>query len=156
MAEDRELLVKCLNALASVYRSMMLKRYDLFADGGGNWKPLSPVTLAKRRKGKGGGSDKILIDTKGLIEAVGSMTAIGASNYINGSCITVGFSDEAHDGGESYNQVATLHQNGGWTIIDGHRVFVPQRKILVPPDTKQQKFLAAAVSAEIDKYIGKN
>ena len=155
-AEDKALLEKCLNTIAAVYRSQMLKRYERFAAGGGDWKPLSKATIQRRRKGKGTGSDRILIDTAGLLHAVGTMTHVGAKNTINGSYITVGFSSASHDGGETYNTIAALHQNGGWTIIGGKKVFVPQRKILVPPDNEQRQLLTRTVIKVIMAEKGLN
>ncbi|MBR0236843.1 MAG: hypothetical protein IJQ39_02005 [Thermoguttaceae bacterium] len=165
-AEDKALLEKCLNTIAAVYRSQMLKRYERFAAGGGDWKPLSKATIQRRRKGKGTGSDRILIDTAGLIHAVGSIVHVGAmvyltphvgaKNTINGSYITVGFSSASHDGGETYNTIAALHQNGGWTVIAGKKVFVPQRKILVPPDNEQRQLLSRMVIKVIMAEKGLN
>jgi hypothetical protein len=144
IAENNAVMEDALNEVASEYRTMMMKRYKAYSRGGGDWKPLSPATIARRRKGKGKGSDKILIDTGGLIQAVGVMTHVGAENKIDGTHITIGFSDRAHEGGDTYNQIASWHQNG-----------VPQRKILVEPDAGQTKKLERIATKVIQEYINK-
>lgn len=156
IADNNAVMEDALNEVASEFRAMMMKRYKAYSRGGGDWKPLSKITLEKRRKGRGKGKDAILIDTSGLIQAVGVMTHVGAENKIDGTHITIGFSDQTHDeGGDTYNQIANLHQNGGWTEIDGKRVFVPQRKILVEPDAGQTKKLERIAAKIIRECISK-
>lgn len=156
IAENNAVMEDALNEVASEFRAMMMKRFKAYSRGGGDWKPLSKAAIARRRKGKGKGNDAILIDTGGLIQAVGVMTSVGAENKIDGTHITIGFSDRAHEGGgDTYNQIASLHQNGGWTEIDGKRVFVPQRKILVEPDAGQTKKLERIATKVIQEYINK-
>lgn len=57
------LLKKGWKAVGIDVLSKLLKRFDKFSQGGGNWKKLDPRTMrAKQNKGEGEGSPLILID----------------------------------------------------------------------------------------------
>ena len=144
VAEDKELQKKLLNLAAYMYRSFMQERYKKYSGGGGDWKPLAKATKKARRKGKGGGSDRILIDTGGLIQAVGVMTHVGATNEINGSWITVGFSTASHSAGLTYNRIASMHNFG-----EG---FVPRRSILVTPTSAEKEEIRLTLLKEWQKW----
>lgn len=156
-SEDSEILKLMLYEAAKVYRSLMSKRFKLFADGGGNWKPLSPATIKKRRHGKGGGNDKILIDTAGLVKAVGAMTGVGVRNTVHGNYISVGFSDDIHDeqSGETYQDIANFQHAGGTTMIDGREVRVPARRILTMPTPYETTLINKVVAKVFFKCIEK-
>lgn len=128
-------------------RYMRLSR----SNGGGEWPPLSPITIAKRRQGKrgtsrvrdpvtrefvrGAGTAAILVDTGSLIAALN----IGAPgnlfrNMSNGR-LRVGFAPTRHPGkpGEAsiltFAEIATIHNFGRRGTPR-----IPARPILVAPD----------------------
>ena len=48
-------MIKTLKQWGVRYRGFVQQRFDQYSKGGGNWAPLKPATIARRRKGTGTG-----------------------------------------------------------------------------------------------------
>lgn len=105
------------------YKTFIRRRYSRFSRGGGDWPPLSPITIARK------GSTGILVDTGTMFGATDPQFFV--AGWLNKSIrngITVGFGGPgSHPSGEkTIAQLAEIHQTG-----KGNN---PVRKIIVPPD----------------------
>ena len=129
-----------------IYETFVRRRYIRFARGGGDWKPHAPATIAARRKGRGSGSPRILID-RGKV--LGALTIGKPGNLFKQirHGVRFGFGGGAkHPGGPTIAQIAKWHDAG-----DGR---LPQRQIIVPPDAKTIRQMANAVKRSV-KSMGK-
>ena len=108
------------------YLAFTRRRFRTFAAGGGDWKPLSPFTIARRRN-KNKSSIKILRDTGVLFNG---MTLNGPGNLYRRKklFLDVGFggSDQHNNDNITISQIAEAHQRGGGRL--------PRREILAMPD----------------------
>lgn len=130
-------VVKTLKQWGVRYRSFVQRRFDLFSKGGGNWPPLKPATIARRRKGPGQGKIAILRDTGTLFRALNPVLGQpGSLEEIRPFAVVLGF------GG------ASVHPNGKATIADiasfhnagaGH---LPKRQIIVMPSRELLRDMA--------------
>ena len=98
------------------------------ATNGAGWRPLSPVTIAKRRKGKGRGSVKILRDT-GIMRA-------GVNKRADASRAVVGF-------GGQHGLLSYFHHAGAG---------VPRRPLL-PTEEQIMPNLVARLTAYLRSVI---
>lgn len=127
-------IAKTLKQWAVRYRTYLQQRFIRNAAGGGVWPALSPITIARRRKGKRKSNNvQILRDTGTLLQALDPIFS-GAAGAIEDSVpqnffIVVGY------GG------ASMHPSGLATVADiakfhnfgmGHN---PKRTIMVMPDS---------------------
>lgn len=120
-----------MNDWVGIYARFLTERYNRFSFGGGNWAPLAPSTLKqKQRKGL---LLLILRATDLMFQAFAPEFA-GKPGGINkqipfGVRISFGGGmNIPHPPSEkTIGQIAMYHQLGGGRL--------PQRKILVPPDT---------------------
>jgi len=125
---------------AARFRSFVQERF--VAKGGGDWLPLSPETLARRR---GGGVDAaILRDTDTLFMAM--TPAFGRPGGIQEDVsygITVGYGGPARHpkGKATIADIAHFHQSVGGNL--------PVRKIIVPPNQHVQDQMAADMERAI-------
>jgi hypothetical protein len=121
-------------------RYMRLSR----SGGGGEWPPLSPVTIARRREGRpgssrvrdpvtrrfvqGAGRAAILVDTGSLIAALNIGAPGSLFKHMPGGALRVGFAPTGHpgEGAMTFAEIATIHNFG--------RGRIPARPILVAPD----------------------
>lgn len=138
--------------MAMLYRSFIQERFDRYSKGGGDWKRLSPATIAGRRKGKGGGTPSILRDTGTLFHALDPVFAgqPGALEEMIPGGIRVGFGGNkryADGGAATVADIATFHDQGG----KGNRP--PQRRILVDPSEALTKRMASLVEAAMVSEI---
>ncbi|HOM61924.1 MAG TPA: hypothetical protein PLP49_10895 [Anaerohalosphaeraceae bacterium] len=128
------------------YRSEMKERFDIYSKGGGDWAPLKPSTIYRRRHGKGGrykrgkkaylkalatggGQVSILRDTGTLFNALSpTLGKLGQRQDIYKNGVGVGFADVPHPRGGTATiaQIASYHQTGGKHL--------PKREILVEPN----------------------
>lgn len=149
------------------YLEFTRRRYYRLArsGGGGEWPPLSPVTIARRRQGRAGSSRvrdpvtgqmvegvgiaAILIDTASLIAALN----IGAPGSLfketeNGT-LRVGFAPVKHPGEDSgpltFAEIARIHQFGAGRI--------PARPILVAPDATTLAGMASDAKRAVSDAI---
>lgn len=113
------------------YLAFTRRRFAKQSRGGGDWTPLKPATIKRRRKGKGkGASAAILRDTSTLFGAL----TIGAPGNLFKRIrkgIRVGFGGPARyvkgkGGHATITRIAQWHQEGKGNL--------PERKILVEPD----------------------
>lgn len=119
------------------------RRYLANNRGGGEWPPLSPVTIGNRAdKGAGG----ILIETRTLYSALipgrpGNLIRRRAGRP--GS--EVGIGGGSHPGGLSIGAIAEFHNSGGF--FGNARVPARPPMALLPDDVGRQQMLAAAARA---------
>jgi len=107
------------------YRSFAQDRFDRASKGDGTWERLSPVTIARRRKG----SSTILRDTGTLFAALAPTWSAppGSINELIDGGVRVGFGGSAShpEGFATIAQIASYHQVGGGRL--------PRREIIVQP-----------------------
>ncbi len=119
---------------AARYRSFAQLRFDRFSKGGGNWKPLAPSTLRRRRKGKRKNVRKatILRDTGTLFAAL-DPTFTSRPGQLETNIpfgVTVGYGGPGRHpkGRATIADIASFHQEGG--------PHLPKRELIVGPDSK--------------------
>lgn len=133
------------------YRSFVQHRFDRFSKGGGNWPSLSPLTIARRRKGKrkGKGRVAILRDTGTLLTALtpSFQRLPGQLQQIVTDGVRVGIGGPArHPGGAAtIADIASFHQTG-----EGH---LPVREIIVKPDTATINGMVSDVVNEAKRIV---
>lgn len=120
-------VAKALSKWAVRMRGFLQKRFASLSRGGGEWPPLSPRTIAGRRKG----SSSILRDTGTLFAALNPVFdgRAGAIEQRIKYGVRVGYGSPAkHPKSQSMtiSQIAEIHQLGL-----GRN---PVRRIIVPPD----------------------
>ena len=116
------------------YFAFILRRFNIFSRGGGDWAPLAPSTKAARRKAskknnkRGWRIFSILLDDGILRGALfpGSQTGKMDADIVSG--VRVGFSEIGKHGKTTINNIAQYHQSGGPNL--------PKREIIVHPDQK--------------------
>jgi phage virion morphogenesis protein len=109
-----------------------------FRDGkdpttGDDWAELRPVTLALRKKGKGSGTPKILIDSSGLRKSITSIIT-GRNKVAVGSPKVYG----------------NMHQHGG---ITSSRSMIPGKRIPARPFLGFDKRGEKEISAIMKRWI---
>lgn len=130
------------------YRGFVWDRYDRFSKGGGTWRPLSPATVARRRKGKGTGPvATILRDTNTLMSALHPIIK-GPGGYEEQRphtfVVIVGYGGPArHKRSKkaTISEVASYHNDGGGRL--------PKRLIIVPPDNRVVERMIADAQTEL-------
>lgn len=126
------------------YRGFALKRFDVFSKGGGNWAPLAPATIRRRRAG----SSTILRDKNLLFNALNPafQNAPGSFSEIGDWIVITGYGGESRYTGKGSNvsiaDIAEFHDKG-----DG----VPQRKIIETPDAGTVAAMARDAENDINK-----
>lgn len=124
-------------AWSILYQSFCRARFATFSRGGGDWAPLSPATIKRRRKGKAGVADAILRDTGALFA---SLLPAVQGGILQSQVKTFGLriilgGGRSYKNGPTLSQVASFHHRG-----DGH---LPAREILVAPDSATITKMAA-------------
>lgn len=137
---------------AARYRGFILKRFDTFSKGGGNWPPLAPATVARRRKGDGSASPTILRD-KGLLFAAlnpGLNAAPGSLTEHGKWFVVVGYGGASRypDSSATIADIASFHNTGGGRL--------PQRKIIVPPSSELQASMIKDATDVLSRECKKN
>lgn len=120
----------CMKQWAARYRSWAQERFTKFSRGGGDWPPLSPRTIAGRRKGKGGGLVAAILRNLGLLFQVLSPTFAHKPGQLEEQIsmgVRVGYGGPGSypKGRATIADIASFHQMGG--------AHLPQRKIIVDP-----------------------
>lgn len=109
------------------YLAFVRRRFVKFSRGGGDWAPLDPQTVKRRRKGKGRGGAATLRDTGTLLTA---LTVGSPGNLFKRTSrgIRVGFGGPSRhpDGKATIADIARFHDAGSGDL--------PQRSIIVAPD----------------------
>lgn len=135
------------------YRSFVQERFDTFSKGGGDWPPLSPRTIAGRRKGRGSrrfakGAVAILRDTGTLFGAL-SPTFTGKPGQLQedipfGVRVGYGGPHRYPSGGRAtIADIAAFHQEGNSRL--------PKREIIVTPSER----VLDQMAADMDRAIGR-
>lgn len=147
---------KAFKQIAQMYREWAKERFTRFARGAGDWAPLKPSTIRRRRKGKAKklrvtkgattrtktvaqGKVSILWDTGTLIGGLDPTftPAKGALEQDIPGGIRVGFGGQARHPkgkGASIADIANFHQAGAPPNL-------PAREIIVlPPMSEQQRY----------------
>jgi hypothetical protein len=140
-------ITKTLKQWGVRYRGWITKRFILYSKGGGDWKPLSPATIARRRKGKGKSSlIAILRDTGQLLQALAPMLGQpGQLERHEGFSVVLGVDDSAMHMGSSVTigDIAAFHNYGM-----GHN---PVRLILAMPDNELLNKMAQDAERNLSK-----
>lgn len=146
---------------AARYSAAMIRRFNTFSRGGGDWRPLAQSTLAKRRSGgqanfrkdRGARSQRsfaafdtrrgmlvqadkaysILKDTGALFGAL-TIGARGNLTQRGRGTITFGIEGGLSGKGTTIGQIARYHQSGGGRL--------PKREILVQPSPSTVRAMA--------------
>ena len=141
-------VVKTLKQWGVRYRGFVQRRFDTFSKGGGNWPPLKPATIARRRKGPGQGTIAILRDTGTVFRALnpvlgqpGSFEEIGAQPF----SVVLGFGGAAvHPNGKAtIADIASFHNSGAGNL--------PRRQIIVMPSPELLRDMAADAQRNLSK-----
>lgn len=127
-------------------RSFLQERFAVYSRGGGNWAPLKPSTIKRRRKG----SRAILRDTGTLYNAL-SPVFTGKPGAIEERIpygIKVGYGGPAHytnkyGGVATIADIASFHQTGSG--------YLPKREIIVKPDEHTLDLMAEDMNRAIMK-----
>ena len=115
-------------AWSTIYRAFTRQRFvRLSRGGGGEWKPLAPSTL-KRRRGGGQGA-AILRDTGALLASL--QPSLGGGSILKTTPRPLGFTaflggGNSYKSGATLSEVAKFHHAGGGNL--------PSREILIQPD----------------------
>ena len=127
-----------------VFVAFLRKRYAKLSRGGGEWPPLKPATIARRRNK----SDAILRDT-GLMFAQFSPELQKFTNLRGKkpfSAVLRFGSTAYYPDGASVAEIMSYQHHGS-----GH---LPVRRLVVPPDAATKRQMAEVVKREIKKYVG--
>jgi len=167
-ASSNSLMGRMFKTWAQIYRSDMQERFDRYSKGGGDWPPLAPSTIYKRRHGAGGrfkrgrrayrralatggGQVSVLRDTGMLFAALNPEPgAPGSFEQIIKDGIIVGYGGGAvHPKARiSIAELAAIHDQG--------KGRVPQREIIVEPSRKAVGAMIRAAANTIRKIIDKH
>jgi len=152
------------------YRSWALERFDTFTKGGGDWAPLAPATLARKRgiakrtnpggtvrRNSGGGFSRvasggavaILVD-KGTMKAALSPAFTNRPGQLQemipgGVRVGYGGSGRSGDSTLTVAQIAEVHHFG--------KGRVPRREIIVEPDEKVKVQMALDVERAVERLV---
>jgi len=148
---------------ARLYRAFAKERYDVYSKGGGDWPPLSPLTILARRHGKGGkfkrgkkayqaavasggGQVSILRDTNTLYKTLSP--DLGYPGQLQedvpyGVVVGIGGPHLHPNGGATIADIASFHQAGSPKL--------PQRKIIVAPPPPLVMKMAALMLEAVGK-----
>lgn len=123
-----------LTQAAVMIRAYWQERFNRYSRGGGDWPPLSPATIARRRQGRPkagrGRTVSILRDTNTLFGALDAVYAAkpGQLEEISVNGLRVGYGGPAKHpeaGSKTVAEIAEIHDQGTDRI--------PQRQIIVLP-----------------------
>lgn len=127
------------------YRGFVQRRFDQYSKGGGNWPPLAPSTIARRKKGSGKGKVAILRDTGLLFNALAPVfqNSPGSLEEYEGLSVLVGYGGASSHGNSSKTiaDIAAFHDLGNG---------VPKRQIIVVPNEATLK----GMKKDAEKLLG--
>jgi hypothetical protein len=151
------------------YGSFVQLRWTKQSRGGGEWAPLAPSTLKRRRKGKKKKDEKkdkkktkkkkrieaaILIDT-GTLYNVASFDRAGWPGRVSDDIpfgMRLGYSNIRHPRGGELGKIVMAHHIGARTGRGG-KVKLPKREILVKPDSKTAAGMARVFERGMQRAI---
>lgn len=132
------------------YRSFAQLRFDRFSKGRGDWQPLAPSTLRRRRKGKRKGVRKAaILRNTGTLFAVLDPTFTNQPGQLEKNIpfgVTVGYGGPGRypKGRATIADIASFHQEGG--------PHLPKRELIVTPDSRTLNAMAGDMTAAFRKY----
>jgi len=144
---------------AAIYRADQRLRYVKYSRGGGDWAPLSPATLARRKKGKRKNlkltqAPKILVDKAIMLSALETRFSKKKGQFEkelpDHSGIEVGYGGPGRypKGGPTVADVASFHQKGGPNL--------PQRKVIDKPSAKAESRMAEVMTVKLAQAAGES
>lgn len=125
---------RALQSWELAYRAFVLKRFDRFSRGGGDWRDIKEETKARKR------SSAILVDRRylrlGLQSGIGRISEIQRTGSVT---LNMGFtrSSKHKTSGLTIAALATIHDRGLGVV--------PRRRILVPPDAQTRQRMAESL-----------
>lgn len=130
-----------LRDVATIYLAYLHRRY-VQQSRGGEWAPLAPATLSRRRVGRRAGasaSNVAILRDRGLLLNALNVGASGNLLRQTGQrSVRFGFGEAKHDGdGPSFQQLAAWHDSGTSRM--------PARRILVLPDERTARVILRAM-----------
>lgn len=127
-----------LQSWEKIYVAFILKRFDKFSRGGGDWPKLKPGTIRAK------GSSAILVDKRYL--RMGLATGIRSTSHSGARIVFAFTSRSLHPTAKMpIAELATIHNEG-----EG---IVPKRQILVRPDQQTVKQLLAMAGRRLSGYL---
>lgn len=132
---------------AQTYFGFAQRRFVKYSRGGGDWEPLKPATLARRRKGKGKTKTTILWDKEGSVLKALKLGAKGSLFKSISRGVRVGFGGPARhpDGKATIADIARFHHKGN------RKRNLPKRPIIVDPDTATVRDMTMALMLDMEK-----
>ena len=120
-----------------IYNEFMVRRYEKFAAGGGNWRRLKTETVKRKKQNK----YKVLIEFGDLLRKLKAQAAIRKTASLS---VSAGVTRGAmHRSGLNVADLVTIHQLG--------RGRVPARQIVVQPDAATKKKLVDIMDRAIER-----
>lgn len=147
--EDRQHIDPIFEAWGTIYRAAMQERFSKFARGGGDWEPLAPSTIKRRRRPKRGRKKKqrtasILMNTGTLWGTLSPQFNVdGQYQVIDKNSVSIGIEGGEHPSGMTIGKLAAIHHYG--------TEHIPARSILVEPDEATQDQMARAMEIGLQK-----
>jgi hypothetical protein len=120
-----------------LFRSFIRLRFVRASRGDGTWTPLAPSTIRRRRRGRGRGTPRILVDSGKLQQGLSP----GGDTFFENDT-PAGF--EAILAGSPLSTLAMWHHEGNERL--------PSRTILVPPPAKEVEKMGKAAAKIIAEY----
>lgn len=116
--------------------------------GGGEWPPLKKSTIARRRKGKGGGRTAAILINTGLLYATLAPSPSGAwieEDTPTGVRFGYGGPTKHGDGKVTIADIASFHQEGAGKL--------PVRKVIAEPDKATLELMTRRINEWLQKQI---
>lgn len=131
-------VLSALKDCAGIYKRTMLKRFDKFSKGGGDWPDIKKETKLRKK------STRILVDTRVMRLGLGADIAMTSQS---GMRTTIGIRQR------------TKHTRAKMTVADLASIHhfglgrVPRRKILVRPDPITSRLMSDRVMRGISRQM---
>lgn len=147
-----------LRECARIWREWLADRYERNASGNGDWAPLSPYTIAEKRRKRSKYPEKILVDSELLFNSLRDETIIGFKDFPHygmgkhksisrvKKSISIGLGLAKYPNGMTVDEVAEIHQYGGPNL--------PARPIFVEPPPEVLEAMTSAVVQMMMKEWG--
>ena len=153
IATNSPAIVKTLKQWGVRYRGFVQRRFNTYSKGGGDWPPLAPATIKRRRKGKRkGGKVAILRDTGTLFRALNPVLGQPGQleEYPGTFSVRLGIGGPVLHPGSGYGlkgtatiaDIASFHNFG---------MGVPKRQIIVEPDEPLKAKMAGDAERNLNK-----